>query len=1058
MFGKQLAVAGAVGLLASCLLGQGQQGSRSAQSSSSSSTAQSGASAGRGRRAARRGRAESDAASGIQASRDRRFPTRIGFVQTPANKNDWEDINFEFNSSIISDGFPTLLWLADFFKTNPDYRLRITGHTDYVGSANYNERLALARATAVRDFLVKYGAGPNQIQVDGQGKRSPEVANSSKEGRFVNRRVVLTVTDANGKQMSLEDLIKSQVTPKKQTECCDDILKRLDRLNDVLAALNDLKKQNEDLNNRLNALEGNQKALQGDVAQRPTKTETTDIVRSEGKNIAENAANQGFEKGVRNNRKFSLLALNIGPTLGPGGTGRTGNFTFSGKGRFFSPFGNGQLPGAMGTHAVQAEGEYMYYPGRQEGQFDIGLLNRWNRIQAGLFGSFKYVNFRDFQSGGSLGQGAFVVDYLFSRGRVGIFGTKGFKDNAVLNRAQLGPSSYIETYLKIVDQVGGSAQVGLWGDTYIEGNLGYLKRHAPGLSDRPGGMLKLVQPLSSRFAVTAEAGLNETFLNTKDSGRIVFGFEFGNWLRPKQYLETTQPVPMDIPRVRYELLTRRIGNSAPIAVVADQIGAAPGTITLDGSGSYDPEGDTLTFAWQQIAGPAVSISGANTAKATFTGAAGNSYGFLLTVTDPGGMKGVARNTVTVGQGTQVRILTFTANPNVVNSGQPATLVWDVENAETVTISGIGPVAPHGSSTVSPTQTTVYQLTAKNKSSEQNQTATVTVQQQSGRVVSFTATPVNINAGEASTLSWQTENITSVTISGGVGQVQPTGSTTVTPSQTTTYTLTGQGASGTVTATVTVQVNASGPRIVSFQANPIEILPTESSTLTWDVEGAKQVSISGIGNVNPTGSSAVSPQTTTTYTLTATDNGGKTTTATAVVTVDQPVRILDFVATPSVSPGSGSAVTLSWKTENATSVIITGVGPVQPNGTVQVKPAADVSYTLLAYGKRTQASAFVLVKVTGATTQGPVADAGPNRTLYNTQFSLNGTGSFSPAGLPLTYAWRFVSGPGAAAIDNPGSATPNVTVTGSFGEYIFELTVTDTKGLSSKAYVRIRFDP
>ena len=76
-----------------------------------------------------------------------------------------------------------------------DYNVKVTGHTDYVGSAAYNDKLALRRAEAVKAFLVKYGANADQITTAGDGKRAPEVDNSTKEGRFMNRRVVLTVTD-----------------------------------------------------------------------------------------------------------------------------------------------------------------------------------------------------------------------------------------------------------------------------------------------------------------------------------------------------------------------------------------------------------------------------------------------------------------------------------------------------------------------------------------------------------------------------------------------------------------------------------------------------------------------------------------------------------------------------------------------------------------------------------------------------------------------------------------------------------------------------------------------
>src|SRR5581483_4411626 len=113
-------------------------------------------------------------------------------------KDDWEEINFEFNSSILSDGYPSLLRLAELLSQHRDYRVKVTGHTDYVGSASYNEKLALKRADAVKAFLVRYGAADNQITTAGDGKRAPEVDNKTKEGRFMNRRVVLALTQGNG--------------------------------------------------------------------------------------------------------------------------------------------------------------------------------------------------------------------------------------------------------------------------------------------------------------------------------------------------------------------------------------------------------------------------------------------------------------------------------------------------------------------------------------------------------------------------------------------------------------------------------------------------------------------------------------------------------------------------------------------------------------------------------------------------------------------------------------------------------------------------------------------
>ena len=90
----------------------------------------------------------------------------------------------------------------------------------------------------------------------------------------------------------------------------------------------------------------------------------------------------------------------------------------------------------MGTHfGFEAQGEYYYVRGQAEGQADFGLVDRLGkRVQAGLFASFKHVNLAGNQTGGTLGEGALAVDYIFSRGRMGIFGTKGFLDNALINR------------------------------------------------------------------------------------------------------------------------------------------------------------------------------------------------------------------------------------------------------------------------------------------------------------------------------------------------------------------------------------------------------------------------------------------------------------------------------------------------------------------------------------------------------------------------------------------------------------------------------------------------
>ena len=98
-----------------------------------------------------------------------------------------------------------------------------------IGSNRYNQRLGQRRADAVRDFLVKYGANASQITTASFGETQPKVNSRSKEARFMNRRVFMTVTDGQGTRLSiaaasastlkmLEDLLAAQ------QKCCDDIL------------------------------------------------------------------------------------------------------------------------------------------------------------------------------------------------------------------------------------------------------------------------------------------------------------------------------------------------------------------------------------------------------------------------------------------------------------------------------------------------------------------------------------------------------------------------------------------------------------------------------------------------------------------------------------------------------------------------------------------------------------------------------------------------------------------------------------------------------------------
>jgi len=162
-------------------------------------------------------------------------------LDTPANKDSWEEINFEFDSSVLVDGFPSLLRLAELLSQHADYRVTLEGHADYRGTDQYNTRLSEARAETVKAFLVKYGARDAQVVTAPRGKTSPRVPERTPEALFMNRRVVITLADGQGSTISAGSVGQAisaiEEATKKQEDCCNRIMSELSKLDSLYADL-----------------------------------------------------------------------------------------------------------------------------------------------------------------------------------------------------------------------------------------------------------------------------------------------------------------------------------------------------------------------------------------------------------------------------------------------------------------------------------------------------------------------------------------------------------------------------------------------------------------------------------------------------------------------------------------------------------------------------------------------------------------------------------------------------------------------------------------------------
>jgi len=109
------------------------------------------------------------------------------------------DVLFDTNKAQLkSGGTRSLQKLADFLKQYPQRKAQVEGYTDSTGSADYNLELSDRRANAVRSSLVGMGIGNDRITTHGYGQESPVASNDTADGRQLNRRVEIVLSDETG--------------------------------------------------------------------------------------------------------------------------------------------------------------------------------------------------------------------------------------------------------------------------------------------------------------------------------------------------------------------------------------------------------------------------------------------------------------------------------------------------------------------------------------------------------------------------------------------------------------------------------------------------------------------------------------------------------------------------------------------------------------------------------------------------------------------------------------------------------------------------------------------
>lgn len=109
-----------------------------------------------------------------------------------------DNIYFEFDQSVLlPESYDELNELGRFMVQNPKVRIQISGHTDNIGTAEYNFQLSQDRAAAVMSYLSVNGIELDRLESRGFGSEYPVATNDTEEGRSKNRRVEFEIIGSN---------------------------------------------------------------------------------------------------------------------------------------------------------------------------------------------------------------------------------------------------------------------------------------------------------------------------------------------------------------------------------------------------------------------------------------------------------------------------------------------------------------------------------------------------------------------------------------------------------------------------------------------------------------------------------------------------------------------------------------------------------------------------------------------------------------------------------------------------------------------------------------------
>ena len=455
--------------------------------------------------------------------------------------------------------------------------------------------------------------------------------------------------------------------------------------------------------------------------------------------------------------------------------------------------------------------------------------------------------------------------------------------------------------------------------------------------------------------------------------------------------------------------------------------------------------------------------------------------YVLAAIGPGGS---TTESVTVRIDPLPPSVEITTTPASIHAGETALLNWVATNADTCAIEpDIGVVGLSGSMPVSPSETTTYAVVATGPGGMDTAETTLTVTAEPPGVA-ITAEPESVHMGETTLLSWNTTNAQTCAIVPDVGDVDPTGSVTVSLTETTTYTITVTGPGGSTSASVTVTMVNSTPvaedqSVTLDEDTPLTIglggSDADGDVLAYTVETQPTYGTLMGDLPQPTFLPYADYYGTDSFTFTVSDGQAVSEPATVTITVspvnDSPKAQDDIVSTQEDTPViTANLLVNDTDPENDTLTVSAYTQPEYGAVTETENGVFTYAPSLNFYGSDSFAytvedphgaedTATVTVTVTPVNDP-PRADAGPDQAVVaGDTVWLDGAGAADADGDSLIYEWLLTEMPAQSGAVLSDSAVESPTFIADVpGAYVVQLIVADGTTQSPPDTVTVTADP